>query len=104
MRKIYATSFGIIIGFYAYGTTFWIFIAFVMIPWLMQRLMPWRTASVLMIATSYLLLFVRSMHGWYMGTNADICVKTAMMCAFIKTNFVAQNLRDAAVLREGIPH
>ena len=99
VRKTYATTCGLIIGFYNFGPSFWLIIAYIMLAWVIQRLLPWRIASKTMIATSFLLLFVRSLHGLITGTNLVVTNKNTFMNAFLLIHFVAQNIRDAAILR-----
>ena len=54
IRKIYATSWGFIVGFYAYGATFWLYLAFVFLGYLMMVLLP--RPSKLMIIIGFLYL------------------------------------------------
>ena len=92
------------IGFYSYGVEFWVYVAYVLFAWCLQRFLPWRLASRTMIAGCFALLILRAVYGLLTGANHEKSVKTAMMMAFIRINFAAQNLRDAAILRSGKEH
>ena len=91
-------------GFYCYGCEFWVYIAFVMMAYLIQRLLPMQIATKSMMVIFYTLLLLRSLYGLCLGNNSDVCVKTAMMMAYLKIHYIAQAMRDAAVLRSGKEH
>jgi len=76
VRKFYATSWGVVMGFFAFGVSFWLFIGFVLLAWLQMRLLPWRVASASMMIVGFSLLLLRSLYGWFEGNNADINDKT----------------------------
>lgn len=100
LRKAYSSTLGCLIGFYTYGATFFLYIAYVMLGWLLMKLLPRNAAAVLIPTISLALLLLRGIYQWFEGTNTDLNVKTTMMIAYIKLHYVSQNYKDAPLLTQ----
>ena len=59
-RKWYSTIFGLLIGFYTYGASFFLWMAYVPIGWLQMKLLPRRIAAITIPIVGFTLLLCRS--------------------------------------------
>ena len=63
LRKVHATGWGIAIGFYAYGVSFWVYVVFVLNGWLAMTLLPRKWSPQAIIGSSFAYLF--AVHNYY---------------------------------------
>ncbi len=102
VRKVYATTWGFAIGFYAYGATFWMYLGLMVLGYVLMVTLPKPTYPMIVICFIYLQFC--HYYFFFEGRSQEICVKIPIMIGFNKIMYAAINLQDADTLKSGVKH